>query len=233
MTRHPSAYDRDYALRHSVPANDWLFDTLIKLLGPQPGWRVLDVGCNTGELTARLAALQCQTLGLDVNAEAVALARERYPNLIFRVGALPDTDEYGFHAIVASHVIEHLRDLDTFLSAARERLRPGGRLVLATPNRQAWSRRAAHRLWGLPFFDDPTHVRFYSAAELRARLTQCDFEQITTHTRRLYFPLAARLPQRLHLAVPSFGIGDHLFASAAAPSTQTNGITGKLNRKSA
>jgi 2-polyprenyl-3-methyl-5-hydroxy-6-metoxy-1,4-benzoquinol methylase len=226
-------YDRDYALSHSVPADNWLFDALIALLAPQPGWRVLDVGCNTGELTSRLAALQCRTLGLDINANAIALARERFPDLEFRAGTLPELDERGFDAIVASHIIEHLRDAHAFLNAARQRLKPGGRLVLATPNRRAWLRRVAHRLWGVSFFDDPTHVRFYTPPELRELLTQCGFEHIVTSTKRLYFPLAARLPQRVHLAIPCFGLGDHLFASAAAPSTQTNGITGKLNRKSA
>lgn len=226
-------YDRDYALGHSVPANDWLFDALVARLTPHPGWRVLDVGCNTGELTARLAALQCRTLGLDINAEAIAVAQNRFPALEFRVGTLPDLDARDFDAIVASHVIEHLSDVDAFLQAARDRLKPGGRLVLATPNRHAWLRRAAHRLWGVSFFEDPTHVRFYSPHELRDRFVERGFECVATSTRRLYFPLAARLPQRLHLAIPCFGIGDHLFASAAAPSTQTNGMTGKLNRKSA
>lgn len=207
-------YDRDYALSHSVPADNWLFDALIALLAPQPGWRVLDAGCNTGELTARLAALQCRTFGLDLNADAIALARQRFPALAFRVRTLPDMDEHSFDAIVASHVIEHLADPGAFLAAARDRLKPGGRLVLATPNRQAWVRRAAHRLWGVSFFDDPTHVRFYSPAELRACLRQTGFEQVATRTRRLYFPLVARLPQRIHLSIPCFGMGDHLFAVA-------------------
>jgi 2-polyprenyl-3-methyl-5-hydroxy-6-metoxy-1,4-benzoquinol methylase len=210
-------YNRDYALRHRVPADNWLFDALIELAAPQSGWRVLDVGCNTGELTVRLAALQCRTLGLDINADAIALARQQFPTGEFQVGTLTELSARDFDAIVSSHVIEHLPDLEEFLHAARKRLRPGGRLVLATPNRCAWSRRLAHRLWGVSFFDDPTHVCFYSAGNLRDRLVRCGFENIATTTRRLYFPLAARLPQRVHLAVPGCGMGDHLFVSAAAP----------------
>lgn len=210
-------YDRDYALTHSVPAQNWLFDALIELIAPQPGWRVLDVGCNTGELTARLATLQCRTTGLDLNPDAIAIARERFPTGDFRVGSLPPFDATGFDAIVASHLIEHLPDPDEFLRAARQRLRPGGRLVLATPNRHAW----ISRLCGAPFFDDPTHVRLYTARELRQRLRLAGFEQIITRTKRLYFPLAARLPERLHLAIPACGMGDHLLAKATAPSAHT------------
>jgi len=228
-----NTYDRDYALTHSVPANDWLFDAFVELLDPQPGWRVLDVGCNTGELTSRIAALQCRTLGIDLNPDAIALARQRFPALEFRAATLPDLDEYGFDAIVASHVIEHLHDLDEFLLTARRRLKTDGKFLLATPNRHAWIRRLAHRLWGVSFFDDSTHIRFYTARQLRHRLAACGFQQIVTETRRLYFPLAARLTHSVHLSLPCFGMGDHLFASAVAPSTQTNGITGKLNRRSA
>jgi SAM-dependent methyltransferase len=219
--RRVNSFDREYALAHSVPADDWLFDALIERIAPQPGWRVLDVGCNTGELTARLAAMQCQTLGLDTNADAVALAQQRFPSLAFEAGTLNELLERDFDAIVASHVIEHLPDPGSFLRAARDHLRPGGHLVLATPNRHAWLRRCANRLWGVSFFDDPTHVRFFSAGELRDRLAQLGFMNIHTSTQRLYFPLAARLPKTIHLAIPAYGMGDHLFVSAAAPSAQT------------
>jgi 2-polyprenyl-3-methyl-5-hydroxy-6-metoxy-1,4-benzoquinol methylase len=219
--RRVNSFDRQYALTHSVSANDWLFDALVERIAPQPGWRVLDVGCNTGELTARLAALQCRTLGLDINTDAIALARQRFPSLPFEAGTLNELPERDFDAIVASHIIEHLPDPASFLRAVRDHLRPSGQFVLATPNRHAWPRRCAYRLWDVAFFDDPTHVLLYSAGELSELLRQGGFVNIRTSTRRLYFPLAARLPRRLHLAVPTFGMGDHLLVSAAAPSAHT------------
>lgn len=207
MTATPASYNRVYALARSVPANDWLFDALLAMLAPQPGWRVLDVGCNTGELTARLAQAGCRVTGLDCNADAIALAKERFPNLDFCVGTIEKLNAAGFDAIVASHILEHLADPVAFLRAARTK---ASRLVLATPNRHAWLR----RLTGAPFFEDHTHVRFYTASELRQLLRACGFAKVCTTTRRLYFPLAARLPQRWHLAIPACGLGDHLLAYA-------------------
>jgi 2-polyprenyl-3-methyl-5-hydroxy-6-metoxy-1,4-benzoquinol methylase len=233
VTGPPSSYDRQYALSHSVPADNWLFDSLIELLAPQPGWCVLDVGCNTGELTARLAALQCRTLGIDINTDAIALARQRFPQLAFEVTVLSALTRADFDAIIASHVIEHLAEPNDFLREARKRLKPTGRLVIATPNRHAWLHKLANRLRSVPFFDDPTHRHLFAPRELERLVRNADFDSVKVLTRPLYFPLANHLPQCWRAHIPTLGMGDHLFAIAAAPSAQTNGMTGKLNRRSA
>jgi 2-polyprenyl-3-methyl-5-hydroxy-6-metoxy-1,4-benzoquinol methylase len=211
MTPSGATYDRDYALSRSTPSDNWLFDEIIKLLQPQPCWRVLDVGCNTGELAGRLAEQGCDTLGIDISPDAILVARQRFPKLRFVAGELPGLAESGFDAIVSSHVIEHLADPAAFLSAAHERLKPGGVLLLVTPNRQAFLHRLLHAMRGIPIFHDPTHQRLYARFELRQSLHSAGFRSVRATSRMLYFPWASRLPVSVRLRIPCFGMGDHLF----------------------
>src|SRR5580700_6778280 len=56
---------------------------LIDLLHPQPGERILDLGCGTGHLTAQIAERGADVIGLDASASMIAQARQNYPKLKF------------------------------------------------------------------------------------------------------------------------------------------------------
>src|SRR5450432_300223 len=58
---------------------------LITVLDPQPGERILDVGCGPGQLTARIAASGAVPLGIDKSPAMVAQARQNYPSLKFQL----------------------------------------------------------------------------------------------------------------------------------------------------
>jgi ubiquinone/menaquinone biosynthesis C-methylase UbiE len=65
----------------------WRFGAnLIESLHPQPGERILDVGCGTGQLTAEIARSGATVTGLDKSAEMLAEARKNYPGLVFELG---------------------------------------------------------------------------------------------------------------------------------------------------
>src|SRR5277367_2838153 len=59
---------------------------LIGLLAPQPGERILDLGCGPGQLTARIAESGATVTGIDRSEAMIALARGNYPFLDFRLG---------------------------------------------------------------------------------------------------------------------------------------------------
>ncbi len=56
---------------------------VVSLLAPQPGERILDLGCGTGHLTAQIAESGAQVLGVDRSPEMIAAARKAFPNLKF------------------------------------------------------------------------------------------------------------------------------------------------------
>jgi len=104
---------------------------LLALLAPQPGERILDVGCGTGHLTAEIARTGAQVLGIDRSAAMIAQAKENFPGLMFEshdVCALPFDGE--FDAIFSNAVLHWVRPPETATAAMARALKPGGRLVL-------------------------------------------------------------------------------------------------------
>ncbi len=127
------------------------------------GKRIMEAGCGEGYGAALLARHAAHVTGVDYDAAAIALAkgRHRLPNLEYRVVNLLDLarERPGeFDAVTNFQVLEHLEDPAPFLSAAAACLKPGGTLILTTPNRLA------------SVSENPYHVHEYVADELRALL---------------------------------------------------------------
>ena len=149
------------------------------LAGVGPGERVLDVGCGEGAFTAALSAAGARPSGVDVAAEPVRRARLRHPELDFRLacGALPFAAG-EFDVVWAGEVLEHVLDGVGLLDEVRRVLRPGGRLLLSTPDHSrrlvVWLglRRAAFERHFDPRSD---HVRFFTARTLAVLLEEAGF----------------------------------------------------------
>jgi SAM-dependent methyltransferase len=103
---------------------------LLGLLAPQPGERILDVGCGTGHLTAGIAQSGAQVLGIDRSETMIAQARANFPLLSFEtrdVCALQD--QAGFDAVFSNAVLHWVRPPEPAAAAMARALKPGGRLV--------------------------------------------------------------------------------------------------------
>lgn len=101
---------------------------LIDLLQPQPGERVLDLGCGEGTLTARLAATGAVVVGVDASAEMVEAARAR--GLDARLANGTDLHFKGeFDAVFSNAAMHWMRDLPAVLGGVFRALRPGGRFI--------------------------------------------------------------------------------------------------------
>lgn len=73
----PAAYDAWYATRRGHWIAEREFALLIRLMGPEDGASLLDVGCGTGHFSRRFAAAGLQVTGVDPDAAALAYARSR------------------------------------------------------------------------------------------------------------------------------------------------------------
>lgn len=127
-----------------MPTNHWdasLYDTrhrfvheqaadLIGLLQPVAGERVLDIGCGTGHLTARIAAAGASVIGVDSSPEMVAEARRCYPDLQFEVA---DACEYraaaSVDAVFSNAVLHWIHPAEAVARTVESNLVPGGRFV--------------------------------------------------------------------------------------------------------
>lgn len=117
---------------------------------------VVDIGCGRGELLESLAARGVTGIGVEPDTGMAAEARSRGIE-VHATGAvefLAAAEPESFGAITAIHVAEHL-ELETlvaFVELAASRLRPGGLLVIETPNP------ASLIVLGNSYVMDPTHV---------------------------------------------------------------------------
>lgn len=147
---------------------------------PGPG-RILDVGCAQGTLGLQLAERGHSVTLMDVNAEALEYARARHElgSVAFLQGNLEHASllDQHFDLVFATEVLEHVRRPSRFLERLTQVVRPGGHLVITTPN-------ANYRFSKLPSFgtapqkiideapdasqDGDAHRYLYSDAELGA-----------------------------------------------------------------
>jgi len=115
--------------------------TVMRLLAPRPGERVLDVGCGIGYYVFELATRHgCEAYGVDLDGHDVALARRiaeaiPAPNAHFAVddGRALGYPGSSFDAVLLCEVIEHVREDVALLREMYRVLVPGGRLVITTP----------------------------------------------------------------------------------------------------
>ncbi len=105
------------------------------------GNRVLDVGCSSGYLARPLAERGNTMVGIELDPEAARAAEEFCERVL--VGDVETMElplEPGsFDVVLGGDVIEHLRDPGATLARLRPFLRPGGRIVLSTPNIANWA----------------------------------------------------------------------------------------------
>ena len=130
--------------------------------------RVLDVGCGDGRLTAELDA--AELTAADVSPVALERARGRLSGARL-VELEPDAplpfEDGSFDAVVAVETVEHVRDLQLFLSELRRVLVPGGQLALTTPAAGPLVRPSD------PF---SPHLRRFTSRSLRRGLNELGFE---------------------------------------------------------
>ena len=162
---------------------------------------VIDVGCGDGAALA--AAAQHLTArhherhrfaGLDWSADALGQARARgltvlrgsvTPGLPVRDGAAD--------VVIMSELIEHLVDPDGAVAEVRRILRPGGSLLLSTPNLAAWYNRGLLAVGIQPVFSEVSltgvygrpghivagHLRLFTRRALTEFLTASGFGRVT------------------------------------------------------
>ena len=154
------------------------------------GKEVLDAGCGVGYGTALLAQEAARAVGVDIDAQALAYARERYraANLEFRRMDLLDLDfaDASFDVVCSFEAIEHLAHRDAFLAGAARLLRPGGALVVSTPRAERTTERPSN----------PHHRVEYSREDFEALLRR-HFRHVELYGQRRLQTRRHRLAQRL------------------------------------
>ena len=119
-----------------------------------PGY-TLDVGCGGGR---NLGHLDGRGIGIDPNPDCVAMARQKgfvafTPEEFL---ASPQRQNHSFDSLLFAHVLEHVNEAtaDQLLQTYLPLLKPGGQLVIITPQEKGYA-------------SDPTHIRFVDFSTIK------------------------------------------------------------------
>lgn len=144
-----------------------------------PGGRLLDIGCGKGDFLVRMRRQGWHVEGLEIDPEAVETARVEH-SLTIHLGDLESHAFPGdsFDAVTMNQVIEHVHDPVSLIRECRRVLRPGGRLVLATPNINSLT----HGRYGrdCSHLDPPRHLHLFTKKTLRECAARAGFRSIET-----------------------------------------------------
>ena len=197
--------------------------------GP-PSGRVLELGCGMGHLLSWLTD-RYHVFGSDINPWALSQAKHNVPEGHF---VLLSADEIcafpvaAFDIVIAKHVVEHLSHPEQAISEMSRVLKPGGLLILATPNLSSPMRMRKKTNW--IGYKDPTHINMKPPQEwlaclrlngLQARKVFSDgfwdapyIPSVPTPLQKLFFGLPGGLQAVLGWSIIPLRMGESLIVLA-------------------
>jgi len=191
------SYDQD--LGSGVPAK---YQSVVRQL-PNSG-SILDVGCHKGQFAAYLESLGYSVTGIEANARAAAVGRQR--GLDIRVLDLENNlgrewPTEVFDVVLALDVLEHLREPEKVLARVARNMGPRSILLASGPNVAYWANRVAllrgqweYRESGIL---DRTHLRFYTLQGWKTLMVSAGYDVALAEAAEGFIPLQhmiVRLP---------------------------------------
>jgi SAM-dependent methyltransferase len=156
--------------------------TISSLLSFAPERKVLEIGCARGHTLALLCGLGWETAGIELSPFAAATAQKIF-GLAVHKGTVEDfvaqRSALSYPVVFSTDVIEHVPDPRGFLTALSKAVRPGGLLLLSTPNGNAEGIRRFGGQWlGYNYF----HIWIFSRENLTYLLKDAGFEVLLAYT---------------------------------------------------
>jgi SAM-dependent methyltransferase len=129
--------------------------------------KVLDVGCGVGNFSVKCPGLY---RGIETNPTAVEDAAKLGRNVQF--GLVQDEESNSYDVVAAFQVLEHVDDPKGFLCACVNCLRPGGILIISTPNMGGIVGYTTNEILNYP----PHHMTWWSQFSLSSLISDCGCE---------------------------------------------------------
>lgn len=134
--------------------------------------KLLDFGCGNGWLLENLRDLGWQVQGFDFDQKAIDYCKTN--NLDVSLVNWPGIPAGSLDVITINHVIEHVHDFDDLIENCKQKLKPGGQLVIATPNTDNWLFKKYQSNWMQ--LDPPRHLHLFNTQNLQDVLKKHGFQ---------------------------------------------------------
>src|SRR5437867_223391 len=163
------------------------------------GGDLLEVGCGYGYLLDEARGFFRSRTGTEFSHDAATLA-SRSADRVYEGGLEKLAAQEKFDCVIATQVIEHVHQPLVFLRQLVSHTKPGGKIVLATPDIGGLLRKVMRRRW--PSFKIPEHITYYDTATLSALMRREGLIDLRSLPYPHAFPLAL-IATKLRLPYPS------------------------------
>lgn len=172
------------------------------------GSKLLDVGCATGKYLRMCDQYGLKTYGIDFSKKLLKKAK-KITKAKLLLGSAEDLSAYkanSFNTITGFDVIEHLSSPYTFAQQAYNILKPGGKIILTTPNLNSLGRLVMGKKWH--GYSDTTHRYLFTPESLAYTLESVGFK--ITKLESPFHPL----PKIIQAFVNKIGLGGQIWLVA-------------------
>jgi len=128
------------------------------------GKSLLDVGCGTGDFLQFALKNSWEVVGIEPNEKARSYANQKTNNSVFDSDYLLNLNAQSFDVITLWHVLEHLPDLNEYLTVLENLLKQNGTLIIAVPNYKSFDANHYKEFWAA--YDVPRHLWHFSKTSI-------------------------------------------------------------------
>ena len=187
-TAHGTLPDSRSASRYQEVTQRRLRSALRQSEGPGIPPHLLDVGCSSGALLAVAANLGFSVTGVEPASKAAQTAQGAGFNVfhgLLHEAHFPDME---FDIVTLFELIEHIVDPVALLTECHRILKPGGVIVVNTPNADSWTARFMQERWeGFSLVTMGGHISFFSPESMRALARASGLAVASIETRNVRF----------------------------------------------
>lgn len=152
---------------------------LIEKLSPNK--RLLDVGCGTGHFIDYCQQHGWQVNGVEPNEIARVQAEDKTKIIIQQ--DLSEVIDTSYEVITLWHVLEHLPDLENIMNQLKSLLTPGGVLIIAVPNFDAYEAAVFKEYWAA--YDVPRHLYHFNRNAIGQLVNKHGLKIVSTYPMKL------------------------------------------------
>lgn len=162
-------------------------------LVPRDAQRILDIACAGGRFGKMLRERGYWVAGMDISEDAIADAQAVLDRALLgdAENAWPQEFQGGdFDVIIAAEILEHVFDPVAVLRSAKRALKPGGSIIITTPNFMAWTNRLTFLMGRFRYEEqgmfDFGHIRWFTLEYLKKVLKEAGFHIV--QEKHIIFP---------------------------------------------